>query len=432
MDYKLYKTEKYLIDYKLNYGGETLKNIVAISVFLFLLSIGITVDAHPGKTDSNGGHTCRTNCEKYGLDYGEYHTHNSGGSSSTTESNSSNSSTPKTQSNDKDCADFSSYDEVVEYWNSKGYSATYDPERLDGGGNTVDDGIPCEAPSGYDYTKINNSEQQIAAKAATQEKSKGESEGYKIGLEAGYNDKSFSDSITGTDAYVEGYKLGYKKGWDEGNKKLQDEKKKAETAGYELGKKQDQLTVPKEYSQNNLVKTSFEKGFESGVTERDEVKKSEFSQVGYEDGKKNTYNTPKDVKEIYVTAYEEGYQKGQKELKESYVKQGYDSAFTMLKYKEPKLEDEKFIQWYKEGFDSNKEVEEIANEGYELGLTGSTYTLPKKYNYAEIIFKHHYELGYKEYEKEKEENTQQATIGLGTVLIAWLGRRFYVAKKMIS
>jgi len=56
---------------------------------------------------------------------------------------------------DKDCSDFSSYDEVVNYWNSKGYTASNDPERLDGWGNKVDDGIPCEAPDGYDTSKIN-------------------------------------------------------------------------------------------------------------------------------------------------------------------------------------------------------------------------------------------------------------------------------------
>ena len=44
---------------------------------------------------------------------------------------------------------------MIQYWNSKGYSATNDPENLDGWGNgQVDDGIPCEAPSGYDKTKL--------------------------------------------------------------------------------------------------------------------------------------------------------------------------------------------------------------------------------------------------------------------------------------
>lgn len=32
-------------------------------------------NAHPGNTDSSGGHTCRTNCPRWGLDYGEYHYH---------------------------------------------------------------------------------------------------------------------------------------------------------------------------------------------------------------------------------------------------------------------------------------------------------------------------------------------------------------------
>lgn len=36
------------------------------------------VYAHPGRTDSSGGHTCRTNCGSWGLEYGEYHYHNSG------------------------------------------------------------------------------------------------------------------------------------------------------------------------------------------------------------------------------------------------------------------------------------------------------------------------------------------------------------------
>ncbi|QKS70329.1 copper amine oxidase N-terminal domain-containing protein [Paenalkalicoccus suaedae] len=37
--------------------------------------------AHPGGTDSNGGHKCHTNCSKWGLKNGEYHYHNGGGSS---------------------------------------------------------------------------------------------------------------------------------------------------------------------------------------------------------------------------------------------------------------------------------------------------------------------------------------------------------------
>jgi len=408
-----------------------LKNIIAFLFFLVLLSISLNVEAHPGRTDANGGHTCKTNCEKYGLEYGEYHYHNGGGGS--TNPSSTPAQTPTIQSNDKDCGEFASYDEVVQYWNEKGYSATNDPENLDGWGNgQVDDGIPCEPPSGYDFTKINNSPEQIAEKTAKQEKEKGEADGYPDGVEAGYHDGSQTANPTGSEAYVEGYKAGYSKGWEEGNKKFTSEKEKAEKAGNELGKKQDKLTIPKDYSQNDAVKASFEKGFIRAVTERDEAKKKEFNQKGYEEGKRDEYNVPTKEKEAYIKAYEEGYKKGQAELKESYVKQGYESAYTIVTYSEPKLEDQKYIDWYKEGFESNKEVDEIVSEAYALGLAGNTYNLPGKYKHAEKIFKHHYELGWQKYEEEKAENTNQAAAGVGIVVLAWVGRRFYVAKKMVG
>ena len=51
-----------------------------------LLVAPISAYAHPGRTDANGGHTCRTNCEKWGLQYGEYHYHNKPASNSGTTS----------------------------------------------------------------------------------------------------------------------------------------------------------------------------------------------------------------------------------------------------------------------------------------------------------------------------------------------------------
>lgn len=32
-------------------------------------------EAHPGGTDGNGCHTCRTNCPRWGISYGYYHRH---------------------------------------------------------------------------------------------------------------------------------------------------------------------------------------------------------------------------------------------------------------------------------------------------------------------------------------------------------------------
>jgi hypothetical protein len=66
-------------------------NKIIFIISLFALSFSSIATAHPGRTDSSGGHTCRTNCEKWGLQYGEYHYHNGGRSTS-----SSSSSSPKT------------------------------------------------------------------------------------------------------------------------------------------------------------------------------------------------------------------------------------------------------------------------------------------------------------------------------------------------
>jgi hypothetical protein len=60
-------------------------------IFSFLLfTTASVVEAHPGRTDGSGGHTCRTNCENWGLGYSEYHYHGGGGSSSGGSSGGSN------------------------------------------------------------------------------------------------------------------------------------------------------------------------------------------------------------------------------------------------------------------------------------------------------------------------------------------------------
>lgn len=53
-------------------------SLFKLVIFIILISLILdTACAHPGRTDSKGGHTCRTNCDQWGLNYGEYHFHNS-------------------------------------------------------------------------------------------------------------------------------------------------------------------------------------------------------------------------------------------------------------------------------------------------------------------------------------------------------------------
>lgn len=45
-------------------------------VACLITAFPFVVFAHPGRTDSSGCHTCRTNCPNWGLSYDEYHCHN--------------------------------------------------------------------------------------------------------------------------------------------------------------------------------------------------------------------------------------------------------------------------------------------------------------------------------------------------------------------
>ena len=53
---------------------------LSATVFVLLVATAGVADAHPGRTDGRGGHTCRTNCPGWGLGWGEYHYHGGGGS----------------------------------------------------------------------------------------------------------------------------------------------------------------------------------------------------------------------------------------------------------------------------------------------------------------------------------------------------------------
>ncbi|MBY0538928.1 YHYH domain-containing protein [Patescibacteria group bacterium] len=53
-----------------------MKKILALAIIVSLFALAPqAVFAHPGNTDKKGGHTCRTNCAKWGLKQGQYHYH---------------------------------------------------------------------------------------------------------------------------------------------------------------------------------------------------------------------------------------------------------------------------------------------------------------------------------------------------------------------
>ncbi|MEX2029300.1 MAG: YHYH domain-containing protein [Candidatus Paceibacterota bacterium] len=52
---------------------------IILSLIISAIIVPSISFAHPGRTDSSGGHTCRTNCADWGLSTGEYHYHRSKG-----------------------------------------------------------------------------------------------------------------------------------------------------------------------------------------------------------------------------------------------------------------------------------------------------------------------------------------------------------------
>ena len=71
-----------------------------VFIFVCFYIFPISVFAHPGNTDGNGCHYCRTNCAKWGLANGQYHCHNGGSSGSNSSSSSSSSNNYVVKSSD--------------------------------------------------------------------------------------------------------------------------------------------------------------------------------------------------------------------------------------------------------------------------------------------------------------------------------------------
>lgn len=69
------------------------KKIKGLIMIMIVILSPLYVEAHPGRTDSNGCHTCRTNCAKWGLSYGQYHCHGKKNSSTSTSSSNTNKTT---------------------------------------------------------------------------------------------------------------------------------------------------------------------------------------------------------------------------------------------------------------------------------------------------------------------------------------------------
>ncbi|CAG9613089.1 hypothetical protein BACCIP111899_02284 [Bacillus rhizoplanae] len=330
----------------------------------FILAAGIAVlvapisaYAHPGNTDANGGHTCRTNCEKWGLQYGEYHYHNK------KEPSSNSGTTQQAPSQDN---------------------------------SAIEAQKQAEANRKAEEEKQRVAEEQRKAEEAKQkaEMEKGQVEGKTAG------EKDFQEGKNNVAEYLNGKSDYYKQAFTEAYTATWSllEQKKVQ---FEKGKEQGLAQETMDDSQvSSEFKANFAEGFQAGNKERTEKIKKEQFELGEKAGKELAEKKPINMdKADYVKAYEEGYEKGYKSVKEKVEKEGYTTAFESYDLKVPSKykKNELLKKWFEEGFKSNKKAAEIREAGYENGTSWTSFFykrfVPSDYKEYKELYKQAIEKG---------------------------------------
>ncbi|MCU5704024.1 YHYH domain-containing protein [Bacillus wiedmannii] len=356
-----------------------------------LLVAPISAYAHPGRTDANGGHTCRTNCEKWGLQYGEYHYHNKPASNS-------GATSPAPSPNDNGAVEAERQVEAQRNAEAEKQRAAEEQRKAEEERQRVAE----EQRKAEEERQRVAEEQRKAEEARKREEvqrqadmEKGQLEGQKSGetdFKAGKNDAE-SHLAGKSDTYKEAFKTAYVASWS-----LEEQKK----THFEKGKEQGLAQETMEDSQiAPEFKPNFAEGFQVGNKERTENIEKEQAELGEKAGKelagKNPGNREKDV---YVKVYETAYEKGYKSTKKAVEKAGYKYAFENYDLKVPaKYEkNESLKKWFIEGFKSNKKAAEIREEGYKKGDSWLAFFYK---NFVPSEYKEHKELYEQAIEKGK-------------------------------
>lgn len=357
-----------------------------------LLVAPISAYAHPGRTDANGGHTCRTNCEKWGLQYGEYHYHNKPASSS-------GATSPAPSQNNNGAVEAERKAEAQR-------NAEAEKQREAEAQRKVEEEKQRAAE---EQRKAEEERQRVAEEQRKAEEArkreeaqrqadmeKGQLEGQKDGetdFKAGKNDTE-SHLAGKSDTYKEAFKTAYVAAWS-----LEEQKKTHFEKGKEQGLAQeamDDSQVAPEF------KSNFADGFKVGNKERTERIEKEQAELGENAGKKLAEKNPGNrEKDVYVKAYETAYEKGYKSTKKAVEKAGYKYAFENYDLKVPaKYEkNESLKKWFTEGFKSNEKAAEIREEGYKKGDSWLSFFYK---NFVPSEYKEHKELYEQAIEKGKK------------------------------
>lgn len=271
------------------------------------------------------------------------------------------------------------------------------------------------------YEKGKRRKQEEVKVQQEQESNAGEQEGYQQGLED-YKHATVAYNPPQTPAkskdWNKGFSLGYTKAIEIMNLSV-----KAKKDGHLQGLEGESLNMPEIYSADEITRKAYEEGFQSGQQEQIEKLKKEYRQEGYKQGYAlQTLSVPPGLSPEVETTFEEGYSKGKKQKQKDVKQEGFNAAFTYLNYHSPSAyrTNTRLLEWYKEGFQSNKAASHLRKEAYEEGWKlGDKITLPSTYKHnksAVAMYKQYYELG----QKKQRQTVFEVFVGL-LVLISTVG-----------
>lgn len=400
-------------------------------IILLCCSVSISVQAHPGRTDSSGGHNCSAKSVAKGLCTG-YHSHNGGGSSAPPKSSTSTPAPAPAPKEQKPV-----YNPKVHY--DKGYDAGFskgrevgykkgekDIESTDSNEDFIK-GWTAGFKVGYAEGLSKKEAEEQQEKDKKDGTAKGKEDGF-VAFKAGKEKKAFAYEDKSSDVYKDAYQAAFTLSWE-----VAEAEETCYQEGYNQGVKQDEIEVSKACDQETL-RTKFEEGHKKGVEERDAAEIGKLTKqgetLGYEVA---DLIIPKEATKVsYKTAFEDGYDQGMAKREEEVKKEGYDSAFKQVEFvNEVYTENEVLSVWYKEGYDKNKIAAEIKDKAQALGEESDEYVIAEKYKVNNDSVTLYDSLFYNGQEiKEQHEKEQRNTLlSAAAVAVPAAGGLFFWKRK---
>lgn len=322
--------------------------MLLVLIGMFFSKQTININAHPGRTDVNGCHYCRTNCNKYGLSNGQYHCHNGGGSSNSDSSSNSNQ------------------------------------------GNSSNG--PTQSQKNEEERQQKIAEQQAAYKR--QQEELGEKEGYNYKIEN--PDSELPDLNGKSEFYIEKYKLSFEKANEEletVTKQQADEKAKKDSKTLD----EMDLVVPEGVKQVLYMDIYKEK-----FTFYEQEWKKNIKEIAYTDAdfdafnkieqKKDAFYDSKKGSELYIKFYSEKFTKNRQMIEKLFTKikdEGFEAGKkyskkkndSYVKYKNYKIYDDlnqTYEKAYKLGKKENRPKNIILGTVLFTGIYGTVAHFQKK------------------------------------------------------